>query len=190
MYKNIYPIINISDNNVLNEELVIKSLTLDPKYMQLRMKKGSVEEIVALSKQVVLLRDKFNPKTKIIVNDSVDAALLSGADGVHLGQTDNILCGLKRKRDNFIVGYSTHTVDEVIAANSMPVDYIGFGPVFKTKTKIQSYLEVYQFVDEVPALSLHPVVFIGGIDENNIKLLPKGDKIFYAMIGALDKILK
>jgi thiamine-phosphate pyrophosphorylase len=123
------------------------------------------------------------------VNDSVEAAILSGADGVHLGQSDDVLYGLKRKRDGFTVGYSTHTLSEVVKANDLPVDYIGFGPVFKTGTKIQKYGEVFDIVNEAVKLSNHSVVFIGGINKRNIESLPCGDKIFYAMVSGLDEII-
>jgi thiamine-phosphate pyrophosphorylase len=189
MFRNIYPIVNIQNKQMFNEDFVTRCLKLCPEYLQIRMKDAPVEEICSVSKKTVWLRDRLNSKTKIIVNDSVDAAVFSGADGVHLGQTDDILYGLKHKHDGFTVGYSTHTLAEVVKANDIPVDYIGFGPVFKTATKTQNYTEVFEFVSEVVKMSVHPVVFIGGINKRNIESLPSGDRIFYAMVSALDEVL-
>jgi thiamine-phosphate pyrophosphorylase len=189
MFKNIYPIVNINNICGFDESFVVRCLNAHPEYLQIRMKEAEVDEICRVAKKTVWLRNHLNSKTKIIVNDSVDAAVFSGADGVHLGQTDDILYGLKHKLNGFTVGYSTHTLAEVVKANDLPVDYIGFGPVFKTVTKTQNYTEVFEFVSEVVKMSVHPVVFIGGINKRNIESLPSGDRIFYAMVSALDEVL-
>jgi thiamine-phosphate pyrophosphorylase len=190
MFKKVYPIVNIDNISMFDEKFVEGCLKLSPEYMQIRMKFAPVEEICRVSKKVIWLRNHLNSKTKIIVNDSVEAAILSGADGVHLGQTDDIISGLKNRTERFVVGYSTHTLSEVVKANDLPVDYIGFGPIFKTGTKIQKYGEVFDIADEAVKLSNHSIVFIGGINKRNIESLPCGDKIFYAVVSGLDEILK
>ena len=72
----------------------------------------------------------------LIVNDRVDLALALGAAGVHLGQDDLPPDAARRLLgDEAIVGYSTHNVDQAIAAVNLPVDYIAIGPIFETGTK-------------------------------------------------------
>ena len=72
----------------------------------------------------------------MIVNDRADVALVSEADGVHLGQKDlapeqvRALCG-----DRLVIGWSTHAAAEIERAAALPVDYCGLGPVFDTATK-------------------------------------------------------
>ena len=102
----------------------------------------------------------------MIVNDRVDLALLSAASGVHVGQEDlppsvvRTLLG-----PDAVVGYSTHTVDQIERAAGEPVSYIAIGPVFGTRTKDTGYSAVgLDLVTEaVKRASGRPVVAIGGI---------------------------
>jgi len=104
----------------------------------------------------------------VIVNDRADIARLSGADGVHVGQSDlapavvRPIVGTER-----VVGVSTHTVEQVDAAVLEPVDYVAVGPVFGTSTKQSAYEavgldRVREAARKAHARSL-PVVAIGGI---------------------------
>src|SRR4029079_16040515 len=74
------------------------------------------------------------------VNDRLDVALAVGADVVHLGQDDLPLADAQRVRaaagrSGLTIGFSTHTADQAIAAAAAGADYIGFGPVFGTRSK-------------------------------------------------------
>jgi thiamine-phosphate pyrophosphorylase len=71
-----------------------------------------------------------------VVNDRVDLAIASGADGVHLGQED-LLPAFAREiaGPDLLIGRSTHTARQIAASNGEPVDYIAVGPVFETPTK-------------------------------------------------------
>ena len=70
------------------------------------------------------------------VNDRADIALAGGADGVHLGQDDLPPEAARRLLgDGYVIGYSTHSLEQLAAASSLPVDYVAFGPVFPTRTK-------------------------------------------------------
>jgi thiamine-phosphate pyrophosphorylase len=104
-----------------------------------------------------------------IVNDRVDLALDSGADGVHLGQDDLPVASAKRLarragREDFLIGQSTHTFEQAAEAVEAGVDYIGYGPLYATQTKennvspvgVESLREVVRWVSV-------PVVAIGGI---------------------------
>ena len=102
----------------------------------------------------------------MIVNDRFDLARMSGAAGVHLGQEDvapahaRALLGAAA-----VVGYSTHTVEQVEAALPQPVSYIAVGPVFGTRTKETGYAAVgMELVSEAARLAAaRPIVAIGGI---------------------------
>ena len=109
--------------------------------------------------------------TKIIVNDRVDIALATGADGVHLGQTD--LPPVEARKllgEKAIIGISTHSLEQARQALEMPVDYIAFGPVWPTSTKEDPDPVVgLEMLGEVKRLAADiPVVAIGGINESNI----------------------
>lgn len=104
----------------------------------------------------------------VIVNDRADVAVLSGAAGVHVGQEDLSPADVRRAAGpEAIVGLSTHTRDQIVAAVAEPISYLAIGPVFTTATKATGYDAVgYAAVEEaVERASQHglPVVAIGGI---------------------------
>jgi thiamine-phosphate pyrophosphorylase len=105
---------------------------------------------------------------QVIVNDRADLAVLSGAAGVHVGQEDLAPADVRRVAGpEAIVGLSTHTRDQIVAAVAEPISYLAIGPVFTTATKATGYEAVgYAAVEEaVKQARQHglPVVAIGGI---------------------------
>jgi len=101
----------------------------------------------------------------LIINDQIDLALAVGADGVHLGQDDlPIEVARKILGSAAIVGISTHTQEEAIEAECRGADYIGFGPIFKTKTKnnAQAPVGVSPIVQIKQTVRI-PLYAIGGI---------------------------
>ncbi|HTB22665.1 MAG TPA: thiamine phosphate synthase [bacterium] len=112
-----------------------------------------------------------------IVNDRVDLALDSGADGVHLGQDDlpvAVARSLARRagRPDLIIGLSTHSLEQARAAEGEGADYIGFGPVFATLTKENNVPPVgtAALAAVLEAVAL-PVVAIGGIKMGHLGAL-------------------
>ncbi len=100
-----------------------------------------------------------------VVNDDVEAALMLGADGVHLGRDD---VGAGRAREHgLLLGLSAATLDEARAADGQ-ADYLGAGPVWATPSKPDADLPIglEGLRDICEAVSI-PVVAIGGIDETN-----------------------
>jgi thiamine-phosphate pyrophosphorylase len=104
-----------------------------------------------------------------LVNDRVDIALMSGADGVHLGQTDLPPDAARRLMGPYkIIGYSTHNEAQAREAESLPVDYVAIGPVFVTRTKDNPDPVVgLAGVTAVRRLVSKPLVAIGGITRQN-----------------------
>lgn len=104
----------------------------------------------------------------VIVNDRVDVAKLSGASGVHVGQDDLSPAAARSVvGDEFVVGLSTHTSEQLDAAISAPISHVAIGPVFGTRTKETGYEPLG--VDRVRAAARQlapsglPLVAIGGI---------------------------
>lgn len=105
-----------------------------------------------------------------IVNDDVDLALMTGADGIHIGQEDFPIEAVRRLTGNeMIIGISTHSPEQARDAVKRGADYIGVGPIYRTFTKKDVCdpvgLEYLDFV--VKNLDL-PFVAIGGIKETNV----------------------
>lgn len=116
-------------------------------------------------------------KTRLIVNDRSDIARAAGADGVHLtthslpAEVVRSICG-----DEFVIGVSTHSLDEARVARDAGADFVVFGPVFETESK-RAYGEP-QGLDKLSEVArvLHefPVVAIGGITLDTV------DECFHA----------
>ena len=100
------------------------------------------------------------------VNDRLDVALAVGADAVHLGQDDLPLADARadRRRAGSLIGFSTHNPAQAAAAVAGGADYIGFGPIFDTRSKLRPDPTVgVEGLRAVAAASPIPVVAIGGI---------------------------
>jgi thiamine-phosphate pyrophosphorylase len=136
--------------------------------VQIRNKKASARELLQQVERVLAIAP---PDARVVVNDRVDVALISGAAGVHLGQTDlppvaaRQILGPER-----IVGFSTHNMEQALAADKLPVDYIAVGPIFATASKenpdpVVGVEELARIVRSVQK----PVVAIGGVTLENVR---------------------
>ena len=105
-----------------------------------------------------------------IINDHLDLALAVGADGVHIGQDDLPLSKVRELvGPHLLIGVSTHSPAQALAAVSGGADYIGVGPLFKTNTKIDVCDPVgLDYLDYVVKHLDIPFVAIGGIKEHNL----------------------
>jgi len=121
-----------------------------------------------------------------IVNDRLDIALSTGADGVHLGQGDLPLAVARRLMGDRGIGISTHDLDQAKDAERGGADYIGFGPIFGTATKHTGYpprgLPMLKKIRKATNL---PIVAIGGISEQNAGMVWEAGGNSVAMIGEL-----
>ena len=102
----------------------------------------------------------------LIINDRVDVALASDADGVHIGQSDMPYAIARRLLGpDRIIGLSVENMDQVAQANALDVDYIGVSPVFATPTKTDTARPFgLEGLREAVKLSHHPTVAIGGMN--------------------------
>jgi len=133
--------------------------------VQLREKDLGLKEFLNLGENVKLLCDKY--KVPLIINDNIIVAKRLNAAGVHLGQGDtNIEAAREQLGDNAIIGISTHTVTEAVAAEKNGADYLGVGAIYPTGSKADANLVGLQILRAIKAAVHIPIVGIGGIDEN------------------------
>jgi len=122
----------------------------------------------------------------VLVNDRADIARLSGADGVHLGQSDLAPEAARRiLASSAMIGRSTHTMTELEAAAREPVDYIAIGPVFGTSTKVTGHDAVGLAMVSRAARYGRPVVAIGGITLETAPSVIAAGAASVAVIGDL-----
>ena len=155
------------------------------RFLQYRRKSGTDDEALRdLDKLLALCRTYG---CKVIVDDRVDLVMLSGADGVHLGQSDlppveaRQLLGTGK-----LIGFSTHNREQFEEALDYPVDYLALGPVFRTANKENpSPVVPAQVQTIILASSPLPIVAIGGIAPSIAGELWSRGFASLAVIGAL-----
>ncbi len=152
--------------------------------VQLREKNIPYESLLKFGKMLKETLLAFN--IALIINDNVDLALELDADGVHLGQTDgDIMAVRKILGPNKIIGISINSLDQLYAANLLPVNYAGCGAIFPTKNKSDvATIWGIEGLKQLSALSKHPLVAIGGIDEYNASEVMRAGADGIAAIGA------
>ena len=124
----------------------------------------------------------------LIVNDRVDVALAVGAHGVHLGQDDMPPDAARRLLGpEAVIGYSTHNIEQAIAATKLPIDYLAVGPIFATTSKSDTApvlgLDGLRAVRQ--AAGTFPLVAIGGISHANAREVIQAGADSVAVISAL-----
>jgi thiamine-phosphate pyrophosphorylase len=135
--------------------------------LQLRMKDRPADEFLRLA---LTARERTTRAGCLfIVNDRVDIALAARADGVHLGQDDLPLEAARPLVGEMLIGISTHSLEQAEAAERGGADYIGFGPMFPTRTKETGYgSRGVAMLESVRRRVGIPIVAIGGITADNV----------------------
>ncbi|MDE5413964.1 thiamine phosphate synthase [Alkalihalobacterium chitinilyticum] len=136
--------------------------------IQLRDKTNSKKVVFEKAKQLRELTKKYG--VTFIVNDHIDVALAVDADGIHIGQDDlPIEEARKIVGENKIIGLSTHAIEEAREAERAGADYIGVGPIFHTKSKVDVVDPVTtDYIRQVVQEITIPFVAIGGIKLHNV----------------------
>jgi len=136
--------------------------------IQLRGKKVNLETLarVAADLHPITLRAGL----PLIINDHPEIAASISLEGVHLGQDDLSIHEVRQKVDRVcLVGKSTHSVDQAVAAQVEGADYIGFGPLFATPTKPNYSPIGLDHIAEVHEKVRLPIFCIGGIKLDNLR---------------------
>jgi thiamine-phosphate pyrophosphorylase len=154
-------------------ELVGAALAGGADMVQLRHKSLPRGELLQLARR---LRDVVGSERLFIVNDHVDIALLSGADGVHLGPDDLTVESARRVAgDRLLIGASASSVEAAQRAAAEGADYLGTGPAFATPIKSEKNVIGPDGVAAIAHAVQVPVFAIGGIDQSNAgALIAKG----------------
>ena len=135
--------------------------------MQLREKDLSSGELLCRAKSFVALCKKH--RVISIINDRADIAVLSDADGLHVGQTDfPAIDARKLIGPEKILGVSTHNLTQAHQAVRDGTNYIGVGPVFKSPTKPRDFLPGLPFAASAAKEIPIPILAIAGITPANV----------------------
>ncbi len=182
----VYPITDTNLSGLSHAEQVDRLISGGATLIQLRDKHAAPRDFYRQAEAALQIARKH--AVRLIINDRVDVALALGADGIHLGQTDIPVEAARRLLgESAIIGISTHNLAQAELAANMPVDYVAFGPIFKTSTKENPDpivgLETLRAVRTI--VGALPVVAIGGITLANAEAAWRAGADAVSSIAAL-----
>lgn len=152
--------------------------------IQLRDKTGSVRQVIEQAER--LLAVTRPAAVPLIINDRIDVAAASGADGVHVGQDDLPVSAARRiLGPDRIIGKSTHTLPQALEAEGEGVDYLAVGPIYPTPTKPESQSVGRALIAQVRAKVHTPLVVIGGIEERTLPEVLQAGAACVAVVRAV-----
>lgn len=165
----LYGIVDLNYVNAANALRVTEAmLEGDVDLIQLRGKQKSLDELTDLAAELHTITSRSS--IPLIVNDHAEIARRLPVEGVHVGQDDDPIAVVREKAGrNVIVGKSTHTLAQAIAAQSEGADYIGFGPIFATPTKPDYKPIGLADIKRVHVDVTLPIFCIGGIKIDNLE---------------------
>ena len=151
------------------EKVIASVLEAGIDYIQLREKEVSSSEYLVHARRLRQMTEFYH--TNLIINDRVDIAALSGADGVHLGQSDLPIRDARAfLGSSKIIGATAKTVSQAVEAQKSGADYLGSGAWFPTNTKkdaIPISQETYRAILDATSV---PNVAVGGINAENCRV--------------------
>ena len=181
----IYPITDTLITGLSHAEQIERLAAGGASLIQLREKRASAREFYQAARDGMLMARRLG--VQIIINDRVDIAIAVKADGVHVGQDDlppdraRLLLGESR-----ILGFSTHTLEQALAADVAPVDYVAIGPIYQTSTKERPDPVVgLETVSEIRRRISKPLVAIGGITLDGARAILEAGADSVALISDL-----
>jgi thiamine-phosphate pyrophosphorylase len=182
----VYPITDVRLSGLSHAEQLAALHQGGARFIQLREKTLSPLDFFQQAIEAVALARTHD--VRVIINDRADIALAVKADGVHVGQDDLPPESVRRMLGNeAIVGYSTHNVDQVGYALSLPIDYLAIGPIFATTSKSDTEpvvgLECVRAAARIAGTL--PIVAIGGITHENASAVIDAGATSIAMMSAL-----
>lgn len=172
-----------TENQTLYEQLedaLIGGVTC----VQLREKNLSEEDFIQEAVEIRELCRKYN--IPLIINDNLNVAIKSNADGIHVGQEDVSAAEIRKLvGDNFIIGVTAKTVEQAKKAENDGADYIGVGAVFPSPTKTNAIRITNEQLNEICSSVSIPAVAIGGISLDNITELSGCKMSGVAVVSAI-----
>jgi thiamine-phosphate pyrophosphorylase len=134
--------------------------------LQLRAKEKPLDLIRRLAESMLKITQSAN--VPLIINDHPQLLREVNAEGCHVGQADSPIAQARQLAGRLvIVGKSTHSIEQALAAEAEGADYIGFGPIFSTPTKPDAPAIGLGDLEKLRSKMKIPVFCIGGIKETN-----------------------
>ncbi len=138
--------------------------------LQLREKDRSTREYIRLADKVHEIAERYS--VPLIIDDRLDVAMATDADGVHLGQSDMPVDTARRLfGPDKIIGATAKTVEQAIRAYEQGADYLGVGAIYPTSTKVVTIITSTDMLRDICNSVPIPVNAIGGLNSENLDVL-------------------
>ena len=152
--------------------------------IQLREKNMPQEDFLKEAREMAALCHRYG--TALIINDNVEVALKSGADGVHVGMEDLPVKEIRKQvPGDFIIGATAKTTEQAQRAEKEGADYLGVGAVFPSPTKKNAIRITTEELKKICSSVRIPAVAIGGITSENAGTLVGGGMAGMALVSAV-----
>lgn len=162
------------------EQALLGGVTL----VQLREKEMDEETFLREAAQMAKICHRHG--VPLLINDNVEIARRSGADGVHVGQDDMEAASVRSiLGSDMIVGVTAKTIEQALRAQEAGADYLGSGAVFGSSTKLNAKPMTKELLGSICHAVSIPVVAIGGINRHNILELAGTDISGVAVVSGI-----
>ena len=152
--------------------------------VQLREKNLDEEAFLEEAQQMTELCHRYH--VPLIINDNVDVAIKSGADGVHVGIEDAPVAEVRKRAGNdFIIGATAKTIEQAKLAEDSGADYLGVGAVFPSSTKENALRITAEQLKDICASVAIPAVAIGGLTYENMIEIKASGVVGVALVSAI-----
>lgn len=166
------------------KEVAQQAIKGGAKVIQLRDKERSRAELLGIAQQLSSICAEN--EVLFIMNDYLDIALATDADGLHLGQDDLPIPVARRIfPGNRLIGCSTHSLAEALEAQSQGADYIAIGSIYPTMSKESAKVIGLGMLQQIREAIAVPLIAIGGINEDNVEEVIKAGADGVAVISAV-----
>lgn len=153
--------------------------------IQLREKDLPIRELLALAQELRSITREFG--AKLFINDRVDVAVAVDADGVHLGHLSMPPEGARKVvGKSMLIGVSTHDLGEAKAAEAGGADFITYGPIFETPSKVNKCIPVgIEAIKSIKSGISIPIYALGGVKSGLINQIMASGAYGISMISAI-----
>lgn len=176
---------------ISHAQLVQEACEAGTRWIQLRVKNKNYEEWISIAREVKTVTDNFN--ATLIINDNLEIAAAINAHGVHLGQKDfSVRQARKILGNDFIIGGSTNSFEQILEMKNAGADYVGLGPFRFTSTKknlnpVLGLEKISKIIFRLKENKIEiPVIAIGGITENDVDVLMNAGVFGVAVSSAVN----
>ena len=164
------------------EQALMGGVTL----LQLREKEKTTREYIELAEKVHGITKKYD--VPLIIDDRVDVALATDAEGVHVGASDMpVAMARKLMGKDKIVGATAKTVPWALDVYNQGADYLGVGAIYPTTTKVKTVLTSVDTLKDICKAVPIPVNAIGGLNKDNACILKDVDIDGICVVSAIMK---